>query len=168
LLYQFWAFDLHVSVVVEDFFNLLRNMCHISPRIFMNSTIFPSTFHCALAGLSSEQPSALTAVLSFFDELYTAGQDVSNRSCIQPLAELIQAHGQTFLHLLLKGTLYHFPRDNLFEVTTTMSLFHNFFNFSQTTWVAEFLDQLPAGHITIEERNKFLVDTSRYGLHLGI
>ncbi|KAL1917318.1 uncharacterized protein VTP21DRAFT_4974 [Calcarisporiella thermophila] len=146
---------------VEEFFRLVTSFVDVAPNLLVHSPILPSVIQVGFAVLSLEHEHALASTLVFFQELLgiaTRPEAEVEEGTRLALRELFRAQGVHFVAALFNGMIYHAPRELVADFGGVLRALENTFPAENREWLKMVVDGFPAGHMTPEERVKFVGD----------
>lgn len=80
----------------------------------------------------------------------------------QAVQQLIAAHGEQLVQRVLTGMMYTFPRDCIPDASGVLLELFPLLPSQTALWVQSTVSMLPAGSITSQESQKFLVNLKEY------
>ncbi|CAO3589815.1 unnamed protein product [Absidia cylindrospora] len=153
--------------VVEEYFRMVIAFLECTPTPLVQSDLLSSIFQAGLAGLSLEQPGALSAVIQFYrrllgialsvDELVSPG-NATHRSMFGQngvrIASLVRQFGAGYVKLLFDGMIYHYPWDMISDVASIMKSLAQLLPEESAQWLIAMVNGF--SNVTSSERTEFL------------
>lgn len=113
-----------MSLVVEDYFNLVSDLMFSCPREYLNSSLFPTVFKAIMASFSLREQYALVSVirhcrivLDHMNDLQLSRSSPTSSRANSPRISTNEAtivksqfvENDTFVSLMVQGIIYTFP-----------------------------------------------------------